>query len=523
MTLRLSLALALGLLSAAAGGQALGAEGDIQIARLTTDDAAPTRLGTVPEPLDAADEGRYRLIFELQHQAKWQKADRLIARLDDPLLMGHVLAQRYLHPTGYRSSYHELASWLARFGDYPEAARIYSLALTRRPDDASSPPPPVEGYLGGHGQELRVADARTTATAHRLFASGIAAWRQHAYDRAATAFAKLSSLEGAAGEDVAAGAFWAARTHMVAGHPRLVDGFLRTAADASDEFYGLLAQAMLGDTIRFDWHEDSLKEDTLDVLMRYPAARRAVALAQVGQSALAEQEIRKLAARASPETIYALAALAEATKLPAAQMRVAQQLRLIDGRRHDGALYPLPAWQPAGGFAVSRALIYAIVRAESAFDVEAESSAGARGLMQLLPGTAAVVADMSGVTYAGRTSLYEPQVNLAVGQAWLQMLASGPRAGHSLIHLLVAYNAGQTRLAGWLNGQLAPVADDPLLFIESIPVRETRGYVKKVLANLWAYRARLGQPSPSLRALAENRWPGVELPVEDETQHASAN
>ena len=112
---------------------------------------------------------------------------------------------------------------------------------------------------------------------------------------------------------------------------------------------GLLAQALLGDTIRFDWHEDSLNENTLDILMRYPAARRAVALTQVGQGVLAEEEIRKLAARASPETIYALAALAEATRLPAAQMRVAQQLRLIDGRRHDGALYPLPAWQPAGG------------------------------------------------------------------------------------------------------------------------------------------------------------------------------
>ena len=172
---------------------------------------------------------------------------------------------------------------------------------------------------------------------------------------------------------------------------------------------------------------------------------------------------------------------------------------------------------------MSRALIYAIVRAESAFDVEAESSAGARGLMQLLPGTAAVVADASGVSYEGSASLYEPRVNLAVGQAWLQMLASGPRAGHSLIHLLVAYNAGQTRLAGWVKNQLEPVSDDPILFIESIPVRETRSYVKKVLANLWAYRARLGQPSPSLRALAENRWPDIELPVEGETQHASAN
>ncbi len=257
--------------------------------------------------------------------------------------------------------------------------------------------------------------------------------------------------------------------------------------------------------------------------MRSPATRRAVALAQVGQGAFAEEEIRKLAARASPDSIYALAALAEAMRLPGAQMRVAQQLRLIDGRRHDGALYPLPAWQPAGGFTMSRALIYAIVRAESAFDSEARSSAGARGLMQLMPGTAAVVADASGVTYQGSGSLYEPGVNLAVGQAWLQMLAGSPMAGQSVIHLLVAYNAGEGRLADWLANQLHPVRDDPLLFIESIPGRETRTYVKKVLANLWAYRARLGQPSPSLRALAENRWPDLELPSDGGSQHARAN
>jgi soluble lytic murein transglycosylase-like protein len=511
------------------GRQGLAAGADIQMARLTPGDepqiqlGPQAQLGPLPEPLDVADEGRYRRIFELQDHARWREADRLIQRLDDPLLMGHVLAQRYLHPTGYRSSYHELADWLGRFGDYPEATRIYRLAMERKPADAPAPPGPTLGYLGGHGQELRVADARTRAAARSLFAHGISAWRRGAYESAATQFARLANLDGAAGEAVAAGAFWAARAHMVAGHPRLVDGFLRIAADSSDEFYGLLAQALLGDTIRFDWHEDSLNEDTLDVLMRYPAAQRAVALAQVGQGALAEEEIRKLAARATPETIYALAALAEAARLPAAQMRVAQQLRLIDGRRHDGALYPLPAWRPAGGFAVSPALIYAIVRAESAFDVEAESSAGARGLMQLLPGTAAVVADASGVSYAGSASLYEPPVNLAVGQAWIQMLAGAPRAGHSLIHLLVAYNAGQTRLTAWLGDQLRPFADDPLLFIESIPVGETRSYVKKVLANLWAYRARLGQPNPSLRALAENRWPGIELPIEGETQHARAN
>ena len=80
----------------------------------------------------------------------------------------------------------------------------------------------------------------------------------------------------------------------------------------------------------------------------------------------------------------------------------------------------------------------------------------------------------------------------------------------SLLHLLAAYNAGEGRLQGWLANELEPAADDPLLFIESVPISETRGYLKKVLANLWAYQALTGETSPSLRALAENRWPEVD-------------
>ena len=66
--------------------------------------------------------------------------------------------------------------------------------------------------------------------------------------------------------------------------------------------------------------------------------------------------------------------------------------------------------------------------------------------------------------------------------------------------------------AGWPAGSARSsraAQDDPLLFIESVPLAETRGYIKKVLSNLWAYQANLGQRSPSLTALAENRWPDL--------------
>ena len=78
----------------------------------------------------------------LQERAEWARADRLIARLDDRVLLGHVLYQRYMHPTGYRSSFEELSAWLDKYADHPDADRVYRLALRRRPPGAPAPARP---------------------------------------------------------------------------------------------------------------------------------------------------------------------------------------------------------------------------------------------------------------------------------------------------------------------------------------------------------------------------------------------
>ena len=80
------------------------------------------------------------------------------------------------------------------------------------------------------------------------------------------------------------------------------------------------------------------------------------------------------------------------------------------------------------------------------------------------------------------------------------------RVGSDLFRLTTAYNGGPGNLMKWQRRM--DFDNDPLLFIESLPARETRLFIERVLTNFWIYRARLGQPAPSLDATAAGDWPG---------------
>ncbi len=139
--------------------------------------------------------------------------------------------------------------------------------------------------------------------------------------------------------------------------------------------------------------------------------------------------------------------------------------------------------------------------------------------MQLMPATARYLARQSELETPGHDDLFEPETSILFGQAYLEHLLQWSPIGGNLIYLAVAYNAGPARIARWR--EELQIDDDPLLFLESIPLREPRVYVKNVLTNLWIYRARLGQPQPSLEALARNQWPSYLALDSDRQLHAS--
>jgi soluble lytic murein transglycosylase len=158
--------------------------------------------------------------------------------------------------------------------------------------------------------------------------------------------------------------------------------------------------------------------------------------------------------------------------------------------------------RPAGGFRFDPALVYGMTRAESNFDPRAISPAGARGLMQIMPITARAI---TGDRRLAPASLGDPEFNLELGQRLILSLASDDEIGDSLLRLLASYNAGVGSFASWAEEVRAH--GDPLLFIESIPIPETRHFVQRALAFTWIYAARLGLPAPSLDALAAGEFP----------------
>lgn len=159
-------------------------------------------------------------------------------------------------------------------------------------------------------------------------------------------------------------------------------------------------------------------------------------------------------------------------------------LRLYEQRfplaRQDGVV------EQASQAGIEAPWAYAIIRAESAWMTDARSGADARGLMQLLPGTASLVAKRNGLTWSGGDSLYEPTTNIILGTRYLAQMAARYNGAPWLAS--AAYNAGPNKVDQWVG---ARGSLDPDLFVASIPYKETREYVARVMAFAVIYDWRL--------------------------------
>lgn len=525
----------------------------------------------------------YKKIFNAIDKSDFSEADDLIDDLENHLILGTALAEKYLHKD-YKATYEELKNWLNKYADHPQAARIYKLALRKGGEQGL--PKPVSWaehpYISGWDNRLlekrspaerkylaqevkkfnknlnsgktkaakgvleqkrfrrlapdrywdemaaslalkyfvdnynqlawewgtRAARRGTSATAP--WVAGLAAWRMKNYKNAATYFGKLASLKNSDEWLTAAGGYWGYRAYQKLGQKTKAQQMLRRAAKFKHTFYGILAAYKLGQPLNYNWDAVSYLNnfDGLDYvydLLASPAIRRAVILIHAKRRKLAEEELRFEFSRMTDKQKEATIYLANQYQMHSLAIYACNNNKDIEkDQSYDGVAYPIPSWIPDNGWKVDKALVLGLIRQESAFLPEAQSSAGARGLMQLMPNTAYHISrDVS--VKKDKQRLYDAEYNLELGQRYVDYLMAKPFIDGNLFYVMTAYNAGPGNLAKWQKS--TRFGNDPLMFIEAIPSAQTRIYIERVMANYWIYNMRFGLMNPTLQQVAEGKWP----------------
>jgi len=530
----------------------------------------------------------YRQAYVFQEECKWKSANKHILKISNKILMGHILAQRYLHPKCYRSNYLELYYWLQKYNDLPQAKRIYRLAIKRMPKGYKSPTKPIKptgivgdkviskksnkyksskklsknqriekqklinavksrvnrgwptgavkilqqrdvnllldqveldqqkeliakGYFLANKNDLAVkyaSEALVNSSARVPYAAwtaGLASWRLNEYKKAADFFSLFSiSLKDDAWHQTS-GSFWAARSYAKLGQYNNINFWLERASQNPNSFYGMLALEILGIDEKIYWGSNNTLNTSNSKLLNLPSGKRLQSLIQVGFNDELEKEIVHINSVLNKEIASESVKIAQHFNLAYTQLKIVNKLEQFGLTIETGLYYPTPIWEPRGGFNINKELIYAFMHQESMFNAKAKSNQGAVGLMQVLPSTAKFITSSKDVKRSNSNILTVPEINLEVGQEYIEYLLDLEIVSNNLIYLAAAYNGGPGNLKKWK--QETNYLDDPLFFMESIPSRETRWFIEKILTKYWIYQNKNQKEMTSLKMLANGKDP----------------
>ncbi len=485
-----------------------------------------------PTALSSEDRLSYTTAFDALRRGDLELARNSARQAKDRVLLGQVEFERLFHPS-HVATYDELAAWLETYSDLPMANRVYTLAMRRLPDGAAEPKrpggllsrtwasltSPGDGGVNDPAKAARVAlNNDDLPGAYEMgqqigdwWTAGLAAWRM---DQHAEAFRAFEHVAQDPTEDPwvrSGGAFWAARAAGQSGRQERVVEYLRQAARWPATFYGQIALHQLGEepvienmgprpyeaTVqRASLTPEPLGVDTraLNAFIQSDEdARRTVALYEVGRRSDAELAARNGLRAASGDNA--------ARQMWAGLYRLVSSGRAAqsEASRIDAIRYPMPELQPMGGFTIEKALVYAIARKETDFNANARSGAGAYGLMQVMPTTAAHMTGDQGYVRTPQR-LLDPAVNMKLGQDYVNRLFQIESFQGDLLKAVASYNAGPGPMLAAIRKLGADA--DPLLLIETIDVPQAREYVEKVVAAYWIYQRMMGGPVKTLEALA---------------------
>ena len=434
--------------------------------------------------LSAAD--RYAYGIALLRSGRDRSAARVFARIQAPSPLApaasYQRARALLGARQSRSARSVLRELLRR---HPQDS-LAGAALVLLADLAID-----ERRDGDARSALRQAYTRfptSTHAAQARFRAAVLAFAAGQHRAAANELDSLLALHPSADDGMAA-RYWMGRALLAIGDTTTAMARWRTvAAEYPLSYYGMLAAERLGE---LPWAPPNIPDSFDEIESLTEAMSRVDHLEKLGMDSEARAELEALASAAdsSSSRLLTTAYLMREHGLVARGVqlgwRAVRASPSADARAYR-LVYPIVHREAiileSRRRNLDPALVAAIIRQESGFNPRATSSAGARGLMQMMPSVGRAVARSIDVPEWRPDLLYQPDINLQLGIRHLEAFISRYEAPYAL----AAYNAGETRLVRWLR---RPGARDPELFVERIPFTETRDYVRIVLRNRAMYRA----------------------------------
>ncbi len=431
---------------------------------------ASAALNAVSGPMRDDPAYLFARIENLRHQQKYEDAAKLLAQAPkDPT--------KLVNPGEWWNERRIVARGLADLGDFSEAYRIVANHSATSPVDIAD----AEFHAGWYA--LRALQDPASAARH------------------------FNTLLGTSNRPLSASRayYWLGRAAEAGGPGDAREYFTKAAANPGT-FYGQLAAARIGTTtinVTYPNPTDSDRQHFAD----REAVRAIERLEAAGYSWRADGLYRALAEQIdSPGELAILATRAEKNNNHQVSLQIG---KTAFGRGIDAAALAYPLGVIPGTANISgsgMALAYAIARQESAFNPAAVSPANARGLLQLLPGTAKGVAGRHGMDFTQAKLTTDAGYNATLGAHYLgEQIES---FGGSYILTFIAYNAGPKRVPEWIGRYGDPRGkpiDDVVDWIERIPFPETRNYVQRVMENYQVYKTRLGQKADIVADLRDGR------------------
>ncbi len=308
--------------------------------------------------------------------------------------------------------------------------------------------------------------------------------------------------------------YWLGRALEATGDDAAAQAAYAAGGRWQTSFYGLLAAekaglppdpALSGTEAFPDWREASFTQS--------PVFRAAIVLLAAGETGLGERFLTHLAESLERDQIGQMGEMLQQMGHPHIQVMLGKRAAQAGLELH-APYYALHPVVTEGSFPVPRELVLAIARRESEFDPVVRSGVGARGFMQLMPGTAREVSGWLGLDYDGDRLFSDPAYNAQLGSEYLASLSR--RFDGNVVMMSAGYNAGPGRPLQWMERRGDPRKGevDVIDWIELIPFEETRNYVMRVAESLPVYRARLGlppHPVPFSAELTGSTLPVIEL------------